>query len=186
MSNCHHQPFQPVSSHSTCVFVLFWVVRSAPGRRVAAQRLQLESFTDEGLVTTFWGSAKLAPLAGASLPAWWLDAVEAESERRLAFLGPVELSTLLYAYGQLGCGPTRPGWLRQYFKAAAAGLDVWGPQPLSNLLYSCARLQLRPPEGFLALYWEASRSQLGVYLPQVRCWPLGCGCRQQSGSNMMI
>lgn len=134
---------------------------------MATGRLDLQTFTDEGLVSCFWGSAKLVPLMGCSLPAWWLDAVETESERRLAFLGPVELSTLLYAYGQLDCPPTKAGWLRQYFKAVSASLHVWGPQPLSNLLYSCAKLQLKPTEAFLGQYWEQTSTQLGVYLPQV-------------------
>ncbi|GLI59605.1 hypothetical protein VaNZ11_001535, partial [Volvox africanus] len=123
----------------------------------------MRGFRSQELCNLLWGLV----VVGFKPPEPWLTAAISAAQNLLPNFKGFELAVLLWCLASLQAKPLLPRtFARGLFFHSGPKLRYFSAQDCANVIWSLARLQLRPPEPWMAAFVEESFTQLPHFTPQ--------------------
>ncbi|GIL58675.1 hypothetical protein Vafri_13671 [Volvox africanus] len=123
----------------------------------------MRGFRSQELCNLLWGFV----VVGFKPPEPWLTAAISAAQNLLPNFKGFELAVLLWCLASLQAKPLLPRtFARALFFHSGSKLRYFSAQDCANVIWSLARLQLRPPEPWMAAFVEESFTQLPRFTPQ--------------------
>eukprot|EP00198_Chlamydomonas_reinhardtii_P007843 XP_001697180.1 predicted protein [Chlamydomonas reinhardtii] len=123
----------------------------------------LPGFRPQELTNLLWGLV----VCGYKPSAGWTAAAVTAAQAKLSSYKAFELAVLLWSLACLEAGPLLPRtFAPELFFHSYPKLAFFSPQDCSNTLWALARLGLRPPESWMAVFVEESFTQLPRFTSQ--------------------